>query len=475
MAQSNPLHPIPHPPRLPGIGNALSVDTSRPTQHLMDLARTLGPIFWLDAMGKPIIVAANHALIDELCDESRFEKSVKGALRHLRAGAGDGLFTAYTSEPNWQKAHNILLPAFAAKSMVGYHPFMLDVARQLVAKWARLNPDDTVDVARDMTSVTLDTIGLAGFGYRFNSFYREADHPFVAAMVRILDSTMKTRGLPLETYIQAGREKQRVADISYLHGAVDRIVEERRAAIASGEACPRQDLMQFMLTRPDRASGTTLEAENIRYQAITFLIAGHETTSGLLSFALYFLMRHPEVLARARAEAEAAFGADPAAWPDFRAVSGLVYIKQVLKEALRLWPTAPIFAVTPLADTTIGGAYPMPKGAHIVALLPSLHRDPAVWGASADTFDPDRFTPEAEAALPVNAYKPFGNGKRQCIGRQFALHEAALVLGLILQRFDLVDHSGYQLAIKEALTLKPEGFKVQVRARKGFEAETLLA
>jgi cytochrome P450 / NADPH-cytochrome P450 reductase len=470
---NNPLHPIPHPPRLPGLGNALSIDSSRPTQHLMDMARTLGPIFWIDAMGKPIIVVASHALIDELSDETRFEKSVKGPLRTLRDGAGDGLFTAYPNEPNWQKAHNVLLPAFAAKSMVSYHPFMLDVARQLVAKWARLNPDDEIDVARDMTSVTLDTIGLAGFGYRFNSFYRETDHPFVAAMVRTLDATMKTRGLPLENIVQAGRQKQRATDVAYMHGVVDGIITERKEALNQPDACPRQDLMQFMLTRPDRATGTTLDAENIRYQAITFLIAGHETTSGLLSFALYFLLRDPEVLARARAEAEAAFSKDATAWPDFRAVSGLTYIKQVLKEALRLWPTAPIFGVTPKAATVIGGAYPMPKGAHVVALLPSLHRDTAVWGADADTFNPDRMTAEREAALPPNAYKPFGNGARQCIGRQFALHEAALILGLILQRFDLVDHTRYQLAIKETLTLKPDGFKVQVRNRAGFGAELL--
>lgn len=469
---TNPLHPIPHPPRLPGLGNALSIDTTRPTQHLMELARSLGPIFWLDAFGRPIIVAASHALIDELCDESRFEKSVKGALRHLRDTAGDGLFTAYSSEPAWQKAHNILTPAFAARSMVSYHPFMLDIARQLVARWARLNPDDVIDVARDMTSVTLDTIGLAGFSYRFNSLYRETDHPFVAAMVRTLDGTMKTRGLPLESYLHAGRERQRKADIAALHGTVDRIIAERKGT-SSAEACPRQDLLQFMLTRPDRVTGSTLDDTNIRAQAITFLVAGHETTSGLLSFALYFLLKYPDVLARARAEAEAAFGADARAWPPFRAVADLTYIKQVLKEALRLWPTAAIFAVTPLADTTVGGAYPTPKGSHIVCLVPSLHRDPSVWGNRADTFDPDRFAPAAEAALAANAYKPFGNGRRQCIGRQFALHEATLVLGLILQRFDLIDHTGYRLAIKETLTLKPDGFKIQVRPRPGFSADTL--
>ncbi len=483
MSRANPLDPIPHPARLPGVGNALSIDTTRPTQHLMEVARTLGPIFWLDILGKPIIVVSNHALVHELCDETRFKKSVKGVLRNLRAAAGDGLFTAYPGEPNWQKAHNVLVPAFALKSMVSHHSFMLDIAQQLVLKWSRLNVDDDIDVARDMTSLTLDTIGLAGFGYRFNSFYRETDHPFVAAMVRSLEATMKTRGLPLERLFNRGRAKQLSTDIAYMHGVVDRIVAERKSALvpcgcphsqagpsrsADQRPAARNDLMNFMLTRPDRATGETLDDQQIRFQTITFLIAGHETTSGLLSFALYFLMRNPDVLAKARAEAERVLGRDAAAWPGYGEVNQLAYIKQVLKETLRLWPTAPAIAVTPMADTAIGGAYPVPKGAHIVMLLPSLHRDPAIWGANAEVFDPDHFTPEAEAARPVNAYKAFGNGARQCIGRQFALHEAALVLGLILQRFNIHDPSDYRLQIKESLTLKPDGFRIRVSPRSGF-------
>jgi cytochrome P450 / NADPH-cytochrome P450 reductase len=470
MARTNPLHPIPHPTRLPGVGNALSIDTSRPTQHLMQIARTLGPIFWLDILGKPIVVVSGHDLVDELCDETRFEKSVKGVLRNLRGAAGDGLFTAFPREPNWQKAHNVLVPAFALKSMVSHHAFMLDIAEQLVVKWSRLNADDEIDVARDMTSVTLDTIGLAGFGYRFNSLYRDSDHPFVAAMVRTLDATMKTRGLPLEQLLLRGRHRQCAVDTAFMHGVVDRIVTERKQALAAEAACPRNDLMNFMLTRKDRATGETLDDAQIRYQTITFLIAGHETTSGLLAFALHYLLSHPDVLAKARAEVDRVLGNDATRSPGYGEVNQLAYIKQVLKEALRLWPTAPVFAVTPKADARIGGAYPLPKGCHVVVLLPALHRDPAIWGASADQFDPDRFAAEAEAARPVNAYKPFGNGERQCIGRQFALHEAALVLGLILQRFELTDVSSTALVIKETLTLKPDGFRLKVTQRQGFAA-----
>ncbi len=113
------------------------------------------------------MVVSGFELVNELCDETRFDKSVRGPLRRLRSFAGDGLFTAYTQEPNWSKAHNILLPAFSQHAMQGYHPMMLDIAEQLVLKWGRLNADEEIDVTRDMISLTLDTIGLCGFDYRF--------------------------------------------------------------------------------------------------------------------------------------------------------------------------------------------------------------------------------------------------------------------------------------------------------------------
>ena len=98
-------------------------------------------------------------------------------------------------------------------------------------------------------------------------------------------------------------------------------------------------------------------------------------------------------------------------------------------------------------------------------LVLALHRDPSVWGPNPDVFDPDNFSREAEAARPVNALKPFGNGQRACIGRGFAMQEAALAIGMILQRFKLIDSHRYQMHLKETLTIKPDGFKIKVRPR----------
>jgi len=278
-----------------------------------------------------------------------------------------------------------------------------------------------------MTSLTLDTIGLCGFGYRFNSFYRDTNHPFVAAMIGALGASMETRGLPLESLIKKDRERHLRADILYMNEMVDRIIQERRAG--DDDPAGKPDLLSCMLSGVDRKSGERLDDLNIRYQVITFLIAGHETTSGLLSFATYFLLQNPAVLARAYEEVDRVLGGDPSMAPTYAQVNQLTYIGQVLKESLRLWPTAPVFALSAYKDTTIGGMYKMKKPYQIVVLAPMLHRDPAIWGERADVFDPDHFTREAESRRPANAYKPFGNGQRACIGRQFALQEATLVLG----------------------------------------------
>jgi len=463
MPSKNLLAPIPHPPRTLLLGNLLALGTTTPIQDMMKLAREYGPIYWLDMMGKPVVVVSGFSLVDELCDESRFDKSVKGALRRLRAFAGDGLFTAYTQEPNWSRAHNILLPNFGQRAMQGYHPMMVDVAEQLALKWERLNADDEVDVSADMTSLTLDTIGLCGFGYRFNSFYRDTNHPFVSAMIGALGASMKTRGLPLESLIKKDRERQLQADIRYMNEMVDRIIRERRESGDAPDGKP--DLLSCMLSGVDRKSGERLDDLNIRYQVITFLIAGHETTSGLLSFATYFLLQNPDVLARVSEEVDRVLGPDPSTPPTYAQVNQLGYIGQVLKESLRLWPTAPVFALSPYKDTTIGGQFKMKKPFQIVVLTPMLHRDREIWGERAEIFDPDNFTREAEARRPPNAYKPFGNGQRACIGRQFALQEATLVLGMILQRFKLIDHTRYRLKLKETLTVKPDGFRIRVRRR----------
>ena len=463
MASPNKLNPIPHPPKKPVVGNMLSLDPNAPVQHLVRLTKELGPIFWLDMMGAPLVIVSGHDLIDELSDEKRFDKAVRGSLRRVRAVGGDGLFTADTNEPNWSKAHNILLQPFGNRAMTSYHPSMVDIAEQLVKKWERLNGDEEIDVVHDMTALTLDTIGLCGFDYRFNSFYRRDYHPFVESLVRSLETIMMTRGIPLEGLWLQKRRRDLAQDVAFMNKMVDEIIAERRGNAEAAEG--KKDMLGAMMTGVDRATGEQLDDVNIRYQINTFLIAGHETTSGLLSCTIYALLKHPEVLKKAYEEVDRVLGPDINARPTYQQVTQLTYITQILKEALRLWPPAPAYGIAPLKDETIGGKYKLKKNTFVTVLVMALHRDPSVWGPNPDAFDPENFSREAEAKRPINAWKPFGNGQRACIGRGFAMHEAALAIGMILQRFKLIDTHRYQMQLKETLTIKPDGFKIKVRPR----------
>src|SRR3981189_2561036 len=285
MGSPNRRAPIPHPPTKPVVGNMLSLDSSAPVQNLARLAKELGPIFWLDMMGAPLVIVSGHDLVEELSDENRFDKAVRGPLRRVRAVAGDGLFTADTTEPNWSKAHNILQQPVGTRAMQSYHPSMVDSAEQLVKKGERLNGDEEIDVFHDMTALTLDTIGLCGFDYRFNSFYRRDYHPFVESLVRSLETIMMTRGIPLEGIWLKRRRQELAQDVAFMNKMVDKIVAEPRKNAEAAEA--KKDMLGAMMTGVDRSTGEQLDDVNIRYQINTFLIAGHETPRALLSRPLH--------------------------------------------------------------------------------------------------------------------------------------------------------------------------------------------
>ncbi|MFE7121380.1 cytochrome P450, partial [Streptomyces sp. NPDC057654] len=431
-----------------------------PIQQAMELARQYGPIYRRIRHGRGVLFVTGLDLVAELCDEERFAKAIGPGLENVREFASDGLFTAYNDEPNWAKAHDILMPAFALGSMRAYHPAMLRVARRLIRGWdGRLAQGTAVEVAEDMTRMTLDTIGLAGFGYDFESFARDEPHPFVGAMVRCLAWSQRRLGrAPDGDYTAEDQAFRKDAD--FLASVVDEVIAARTA---SGDTST-DDLLGLMLSAPHPVDGTTLDLANIRNQVITFLIAGHETTSGALSFALYHLLKDPVSLRLVQREADELWGDADEPDPVFEDIGRLRFTRQVLNEALRLWPTASAFGRAAREDTLLGGRYPLRAGEAVTVLTPMLHRDPG-WGDNPELFDPTRFAPEAEAARSPHAYKPFGTGERACIGRQFALHEATMLLALLAHRYRFTDHADYELRIKETLTLKPEGFTVKLAAR----------
>ncbi|MHA3020601.1 cytochrome P450 [Mycobacterium sp. BMJ-28] len=463
---------IPEPPALPFVGHALSIPGGADTLvYVMSLAEELGPIFRLRVFAQELVFVAGADLVAELSDPARFRKSVHHDLVRLRDIGGDGLFTAFNDEPNWRKAHDILLPAFSLEAMRDYHATMVGVARALVSRWDdHARNGDAVEIAADMTRLTFDTIGLCGFGFDLQSFERDQPHPFIVAMTRALlhaqsigETPPVLRGLKV---VANCRYQQ---DIALMRDVVDKVIRARRDAGSADTT----DLLGRMLNTPDKRTGSPLDVENIRNQVITFLIAGHETTSGAMSFAIHYLAKHPAVLLRAQSEVDALWGIDDDIDPSHADVGRLTYMQQVLNEALRLWPTAPGYAVEPTEDTVIGGRYDIPRGASLQILIPQLHRD-RQWGDSVESFDPERFSLERSQQRPVHLFKPFGNGERACIGRQFALHEATLVLAMLVHRYRFDDHTNYQLRIAQTLTIKPDGLTLRLIRRTAADRRRAL-
>ncbi|MFJ9453801.1 bifunctional cytochrome P450/NADPH--P450 reductase [Kitasatospora sp. NPDC101447] len=453
--------PAAGPRGVPLVDISSAPPVAAPMLRIMELAREHGPAFVQRLHGRDTLVVTGLELVEELADETRFTKSIGPGLENVRRFTGDGLFTAYNDEPNWARAHDILMPAFALGSMRTYHPVMLRVARRLIESWDRREAAGLpVDVPGDMTRMTLDTIGLAGFGFDFGSFERDEPHPFVDAMVRCLEWAM-TRLTRDPEQDHSERDTAFRADADYLADVVDEVIAARAGEDEQG---PAEDLLALMLGAVRPSDGTRLDAENIRNQVITFLIAGHETTSGALSFAMYYLVKHPTVLREVQREVDALWGdrADPE--PSYEDVGRLRYTRQVLNEALRLWPTAPAFSREAREDTLLGGRIPLRAGETVFVSTPMLHRDP-VWGDNPELFDPSRFDAEPEAARSPHAFKPFGTGERACIGRQFALHEATMLLGMLVHRYRLIDHADYRLTIKQTLTIKPDEFTVGLARR----------
>lgn len=435
----------------------MSVTVGKPAQALTRLAADLGPLFEVQGLGIRYVVASGADAIRDLNDETRFCKHLGPEIDSLRTLGGDGLFTARTGESNWLAAHELLMPAFSQSAMRGYHDDMLDVTSDLIAQWDSAAGRRTVDVPADTTRATLESVVRCSAGYSFDLFSTGRTHPHVRHMIAALKRAGllgMVRASSLPKIFARPIERNLRRHSAHWAKVADDIIAARVAA-SVGDAPVRRDLLQLMLE-------SDLDIANIRYQLINFLIAGHETTSGALSFALYYLSREPAMFARARAEVDEVWGENDR--PSFENVTKLRYIRRVFDEALRLHPPLPGYYRVAREDTVLAGRYPMRKGEWALALTASLHRDPE-WGPDPDRFDPDRFEPQRVRERPAGLYKPFGTGERACIGRQFALHEAVLLLASIVRRYDLIIDPRYQLTVLERPTQLPRRFRLGLRRR----------
>ncbi|KZV98413.1 cytochrome P450 [Exidia glandulosa HHB12029] len=464
MASSTTIEPIPQPPTIPFLGNILDIDQELPLSSFKLLAKQYGDIYQLTFGGRRRVFIAGVALVQEACDESRFVKSTRGPLDQIRNLTGDALFTAHHDEENWGVAHRILMPAFGPASIRNMFDDMKDILGQLVLKWERFGPDHAINPTDDFTRLAFDTLALCVMGYRLNSFYTESSPPFVTAMGSFLAESGRRASRPGILQLLVG-SKQYEEDMSVMLQLAEKIVAERRAKPTEGK-----DLLNLMLTARDPVTGRGLTDKSIYEQMITFLIAGHETSSGFLSFTMYHLVKNPDAYAKLRDEVDAVLGEEEELRVEH--LGRMVYLQAVMRESIRLDPPTVAQSVQPKQDTLItdaangGKQYQLYKDESVILLNHCSQRDEKVWGEDAEEFKPERMLDGKFEAMPPKAWLPFGNGARACIGRPFAWQEVQMCLATLMRKFDFsLAEPGYELHIKQALAVKPAGFKFFARPR----------
>ncbi|KAJ3737687.1 fatty acid hydroxylase [Lentinula guzmanii] len=460
---------IPQPPALPFIGNVAHLDRELPIQGFALLAQQYGEIYLIDILGRKLIFLNTQELANEVSNDAKFRKGVAGSLNEVRYLSGDGLFTAYDDEPNWAIAHRLLMPAFNTLAIRDMMEDMHDICGQLLLKWERFGPDYVIDPSDDLTRVALDTIALCSMSYRLNSFYTENQPAFAAAMTDFLkECYIRSTRPSLVQALMTGATAKWETDAKFMTDVATRILNERRE-----NPIDKKDLLNTMLYSKDPKTGQGLSDDAIAKNLLTFLIAGnpiqciyHVSTllPGLMSFMTYYLIKHPEAMRKLQAEIDEVLGGQPVQYQD---LSKMPYLTAVIRETLRLAPTAPMRMVKPLEDTYLAnGKYFVKAGSSLVLNTWVYQKDPKVWGEDAQEFSPARMLEGKFEALPPQSWQPFGFGIRGCIGRPFAWQEVSLVMASILQKFDLsfVDPT-YNLALKQALTVKPKDLFIRAKLR----------
>lgn len=458
---------IPHAPRRPIIGNLHQISGEDIMQKLIDYADPMHPISELKILHFKMLFITRLDLAKEVMDDEYFHKFLDEPVMQLRHLAGDGLFTSWTHESNWKKAHNILIPAFAHKAISNYATTMGEIINELITSWQKLPKGTWINLADAMTDLTFETIGLCGFDYKFNMLNKNKEqHPFIEAMLFSLNEVVWRARTP--AFLRPLRFKSNrlfKKHVDYMNNVIDNIIEQRRKEGTADEH--KTDLLQLMLSAKDPETGELLSNENIRYQILTFLIAGHETTSSTLAFAFYNLLKHPEYLAKAYEEVDRVLGRDLDQPVSSDTFMELEFIRKVLMETLRLYPPVPLINVASKKDTTIGKAeYPIKANKSIYIFTYHLHRDKKHWGEKAEEFNPHNFDRSAIAKRDRDAFKAFGNGQRSCIGQHFALLEAALAMAKILQHFELSMRPDYVLKFFPSPALKPDNLEIQIKPRQ---------
>jgi cytochrome P450 len=437
---------LPGPTGLRMVGTLASLLGRDLLKPFVVLFEQYGPLFRLRLpLGHDLVVLAHQDAVEHVL-RSRQENYRKGSVYDgARLLLGNGLVTS--EGELWRRQRALANPAFRPAKLEQYLAAMRECTLQLIASWPPRAPRVRIDVQEAMTRLTMAIVGRTLFGLDLSAQSERGSRSFGAALKTIGRRGPANLQVPLWVPTPGNVRFRRA--LTELDAIVYDIIRRFHAGHAENGD---HTLLGAYMDAQDPETGDAMSDRQLRDEVVTLYLAGHETTASLLTWALYWLARRPEIAERVVAEIEAQIANDTPSLDDLKT---LQYTAQFISEVLRLYPPAWAIARNAIAEDVILGCR-IPAGA-IVMLSPYLaHRWETVWPDPL-RFDPDRFTPEAVRDRHPFAYFPFSLGSRICVGMQFALLEARLVLALILRRFHIRPVDGPEVGCVAAGTLRPDG------------------
>lgn len=356
---------------------------------------------------------------------------------------GNGLVTSEGSF--WLRQRRLMQPVFHQRSLQKLFATMAEIVDAMLDRWdAAAQSQQPLNVAAEMTQLTMQIIVRTMFGTSVGPEAQAVSRAFHEVLDYLGHSQFSPISIPRNVPTPGNRRYN--AAMALLDRTVYGFIAERRQQ----DDQATDDLLGMLVAAQDADTGERMNDKQIRDEVMTIFLAGHETTASLVSWALYLLAQHPAAEQRMRAEHAAVLAGRA---PTFAEIGQLTYARMVLDETLRLYPTAWIFGRRAVADDVVCG-YHLPANTQITISPYATHRDPAFW-ENPEAFEPERFTPERAAERPRFAYYPFAGGPRVCIGNNFALMEAQLILAMTFNRFRLSLVPGQPVKARAASTLRP--------------------
>lgn len=355
---------------------------------------------------------------------------------------GNGLLSS--ENPLWLRQRRMMHPAFHKERLKALTLVMARSALALVDDWnAPARQGHPLDAAREMQRLTLRIVGEALFGVDVSEQVEQVTGAFTRLNGYISDATRN----PLPYLLPTRQRKVFFQAVAELRQAATAIIENRRQ-----HPDQQPDILSLLLDARDEATGRGMSDQLICDEVLGLMIAGHDTTANLLAWTWFLLSEHPEVETRLHQElASVLAGTTPTADD----LASLPYCRMVIEETLRLYPPAWLVSRFVPRGVVLGG-YPIPQRAQILTCPFTMHRDSAYW-ERPEVFEPERFDPTRSANRPAYAYFPFGGGPRRCIGNEFALVEAQIILATLAQHFRLRVLPGRPVEPEPLATLRIRG------------------